>query len=185
MLKRDRLLDRKINKQYPWLAYKNWKDQSDKYLSHYYDMPRGWVIAFGKLLVSDIDKELKRCRFTGEFTILQIKEKYGELRFYHGGVPRDCDVDPIIENYTTISRRTCIQCGKFPVAIVNTGGWIEPMCEECFKRIYSGLDYKASVIEDGEFDPISRWKQYRKDGEAEEIIYDCSPIIERMKSRYD
>ena len=75
-----------------------------------------------RALLEDGGKEkLKRYR------INQIKEKYGELRWYdsHGNK----EVNNIIAKYSEISYHTCIDCGR--TAKYLTKNWIIPLCEKC------------------------------------------------------
>jgi len=91
------------------------------------DMPAGWRKAFGEQMCQEIMDELVASNLVDEYRILQIKEKYGELRWYDNGATRK--VYDIIEKYTDLSSRTCIACGK--PAKWFTRGWIMPFCEEC------------------------------------------------------
>jgi hypothetical protein len=59
--------------------------------------------------------------------IVQIKEKFGDLRFYiHNGTDR---VDTLIRFAESMSRRTCEECGK-PGTIDDHGGWFKTHCED-------------------------------------------------------
>lgn len=58
---------------------------------------------------------------------MQIKEKYGSLRWYSNGSPNGCEY-PIINKYEALSKRTCIVCGKSAKYI--STGWISPYCEK-------------------------------------------------------
>lgn len=76
-------------KKYPFLLCRNrWNGQTlkDKYsFTELDDMPEGWRKAFGKKLCKDI-----KCLFVSsghkdfieKYRIVQIKEKYGQLRWY-------------------------------------------------------------------------------------------------------
>lgn len=50
-------------------------------------MPNGWRKAFGDQMLREIKEELLKFNFLDEYRILQIKEKYGTLRWYDGGTP--------------------------------------------------------------------------------------------------
>ena len=80
---------------------------------------------------------------------MDIKEKYGTLRWYDAGAPKE--VYDIIHKYEELSFRTCIECGK-PAKYI-TQGWISPYCEDCIKhQIYkydSIEDYYENKEEDG------------------------------------
>ena len=58
--------------------------------------------------------------------ILQIKEKYGELRWYDENTTNE--IQDIIAKYSYISRYTCIDCRK-PAHYLSVG-WICPYCQE-------------------------------------------------------
>ena len=67
--------------------------------------------------------------FLYDFHIIQIKEKYGGLRFYIEGAPEGSRVDGIISKYESMSERICGVCGK-PARYLSMG-WIYPWCEDC------------------------------------------------------
>lgn len=91
------------------------------------DMPDGWRIAFGEQMCQEIMDELVANNMVDDYRILQIKEKYGSLRWYDNGFTRK-GFD-IIAKYEALSQRTCIKCGK--PATHTTRGWILPFCSEC------------------------------------------------------
>ena len=68
---------------------------------------------------------------------VQVKEKYGGLRFYTNGAPVGvCDrVDAMIRAAEKESYRTCEQCGK--PGKPNANGWITTLCNECRSRARS------------------------------------------------
>lgn len=96
------------------------------------ELPDGWRIAFGEDLVKELDDELRRVNFVDQYRIVQIKEKWGGLRWYDGGVPINSAIHDIIRKYEELSYRTCIRCGK-PAKYI-TNGWISPFCEDCVKK---------------------------------------------------
>ena len=108
------------------------------------DLPRGWRIAFGEQICEDLKQELLRAGGTealDKYMIVQIKEKYGSLRFYDNG-NTDHWYNEILPKYEELSSRTCIHCGK-PAKFISTG-WISPWCEDCAKEIN---DYMVPVDE--------------------------------------
>lgn len=62
--------------------------------------------------------------------ILQIKEKWAELRVFACGNHILNGVDLIIDKYSELSKSTCEICGAEGRAI-NMSGWISVRCEEC------------------------------------------------------
>ena len=62
---------------------------------------------------------------------IQVKEKYGTLRLYSNAAPRE--VSDLGSKYDHISGYFCIECGRMNVPVL-TGGWVEPLCEDCFNK---------------------------------------------------
>ena len=130
----------KENKQlcetYPFLLPRNiWTDEISKDFDYSYTeldaMPDGWRKAFGLQMCEELKQELIRINKIDEFRIVQIKEKFGELRFYTNWTTDE--IEAIINKYTKLSRKTCINCGK-PATVITTG-WISPFCNDCVKDI--------------------------------------------------
>ena len=59
---------------------------------------------------------------------MQIKEKYGSLRWYDSGGNIEI-MREIIPKYEEESLHTCICCGKLATKI--SKGWISPYCDKC------------------------------------------------------
>ena len=122
--------------KYPFLIPRyDWSGEIVKdydYTSTYLDdIPVGWKIAFGEMMCEEIKQELVRCNYLNEYRILQIKEKYGGLRWYDNGTPIGCKVQEIIDKYSVLSENICIICGKPDVPLTNNG-WLSPFCKKCF-----------------------------------------------------
>lgn len=92
-------------------------------------MPKGWRKCFGIQMCKEIKKALLEDgrKTLKQYRIDQIKEKFGDLRWYDTGGNRQ--TEKVIAKYGYISYRTCIECGR-PAEYV-TNGWIEPYCERC------------------------------------------------------
>ena len=91
------------------------------------DMPEGWRKAFGEQMCAEIMEELVAADLVNDFRIVQIKEKYGYLRFYFAGGNKA--VGDIVSKYEKISSHTCVVCGAPATKI--TRGWICPYCDNC------------------------------------------------------
>lgn len=94
------------------------------------DMPDGWRKAFGIQMCKEISRELIYAygiRGLFRYRIMQIKEKFGTLRWYDGNSADG--VFRVIDKYEDKSYHTCISCGK-PAVWLSTG-WISPYCNEC------------------------------------------------------
>lgn len=136
--------NRTLLKKYPWLTPHNvWTGELSEDYDYEYtwadSIPRGWRLAFGDQIIEELDQLLKKYNVE-DYQILQIKEKYGGLRWYDNGFPRVGfdEYNAWIYKYEKLSLETCINCGK--PAIGFTKGWISPLCKECMK--------------DMEYDPI-------------------------------
>ena len=91
-------------------------------------MESGWRKTFGIQMCKEIRAALlnKGWKYLFKYRIMQIKEKFGELRWYDEFSTQD--IQYIISKYEDISRHTCIVCGK-PATKMSTG-WYSPYCDE-------------------------------------------------------
>lgn len=136
--------------QYPWLLPHNrWTgnevEDYDYSWTELDAMPDGWLKAFGEQICEEIQKVLEKADYVDKYHILQIKEKWGYLHWYCGGIPVEIkdEYRAIIKKYEDLSMRTCIHCGK-PATKISVG-WISPWCDDCAKEIHDG------------FMPIEEW----------------------------
>lgn len=153
-------------------------------------MPRGWRIAFGDLMMDDIKACLDKANYVDKFHIDDIKEKYGELRFYYSGVPESIfdELNNIIETYSTLSQNICIECGEIDVPAFKSG-WIEPLCLKCYSSLpkNKGLDKKAiyqNYLDDMDLKNQTLatklfFTRYA-DGESEKYEIDIQPTVKKV-----
>lgn len=102
-------------------------------------LPEGWTDTF----IPEMKKELAIAlgSYVDDFTVFQIKEKYGALRIYWSWADREYtddeakdliglykEIETIIRKYERISEKTCVVCGK--EATKMTTGWVMPVCNE-------------------------------------------------------
>lgn len=66
-----------------------------------------------------------------QVTALQVKEKFGGLRFYAGG--GDDVTDAFISFAETMSMKICETCGN-PGKQQGDRGWIHTACDPCFEK---------------------------------------------------
>ena len=137
--------------KYPWLYPVS--EYTGKPLENYDysftwmdDIPLGWNIAFGKQMVEELGALLEKYNYQGEYSICQIKEKFGGLRWYDNGFPTEGyeEYKEWLDKYEELSFKTCIDCGK--PAKYFTRGWITPICEDCAKE-YEYTEKQLSPIE--------------------------------------
>lgn len=126
------MTNEELIKEYPFLEVKdpygpgNW---SNCWLD---DLEPGWRKAFGEDLCRDLKAAIKKDGCENTFEILQIKEKYAELRFYAVGYGDN--VRNVISKYEELSRYICGHCGKPATKI--TRGWYYPLCNDCIEDIF-------------------------------------------------
>lgn len=121
-------------------------------------MPTGWRKAFGIQMCKEIKEALLRTggrKMLHKYRIIDIKEKYGELRWYDNfSVP---EVDKIIYKYEYISQRTCIVCGRPATGYTPVEYWKSPYCDEHrpqLSKYFIEFGLKE-VLEDGEDNYLS------------------------------
>lgn len=127
-----------------------WKDYQQDLRSDFeanvacfdYDLPVGWVKSF----ISQMKNELFELLgpYAEDFQVLQIKEKWGELRMYWHFPDQDYytnedydyleELEPkirgLIDKYVEISKKTCVVCGE-PATYTTNFGYITPYCGNC------------------------------------------------------
>ena len=134
----------KLCKRYPFLVIRHWR--TDKPIEYPYtyldDMPDGWRRAFGTQMCEEIRKVLIKGRYLYDYRIVQVKEKYGGLRWYDGYVPSSIyhEFQDIINKYEELSYRTCVCCGRPATKI--SQGWISPFCDRCAGKLNERVKFK-------------------------------------------
>jgi len=98
-------------------------------------MPPGWAIAFGDEILEDLREALDRSGLLLQYRVLEIKDKFGELRWYDNGATDE--VSGILTDYSRRSGRICVKCGKLAVLALNE--LCTPFCDACAMK--SGHKY--------------------------------------------
>lgn len=106
-------------------------------------LPEGWINTF----IPEMKKELALVlgNYVDDFTVFQIKDKYGSMRVYWSWANRDYaenevvdlrklteKIANIVDKYEEVSSHICVVCGK--EATTTTTGWVMPMCDYCFEN---------------------------------------------------
>ena len=86
-----------------------------------------------------VEPLIKRCNEEG-VTILQIKEKFGTLRFYVQGASDE--LYEAIEAAERESEVTCEKCGT--EGKLRTDGWWRILCDECEKELGHDISSKET-----------------------------------------
>lgn len=91
-----------------------------------FDVGDGWYD-----IIYDLSKKITE--LDPEVQAIQVKEKFGGLRFYIGGVNKDVadDVYDAINIAEDLSYKTCEECGTMENVSQNKSGWILTLCESC------------------------------------------------------
>ena len=172
--------NKKLCEKYPFLMPKD-DPEYDYSWTWADDMPQGWWIAFGEMMCEEIKAELIKWKFLDEYQIVQIKEKYGSLRWYDNGIPSGCNVWDIIEKYSVLSENICIKCGKPDVPMM-TYGWIFPVCE---KHAPYKDEYETCAEEQYPHKMSSerKYSSYKNDKWIDHVI-DISDTAEKIRRAY-
>lgn len=191
------LRNKKLVKRYPWIAPVDWNWNRIKGYSFtmYDDVPIGWKRAFGKIMLEEYREVLIRNHYLRDFQWEQVKEKYGTLRLYSNGAPEA--VLNLESKYDYISGFFCISCGRMNSPVL-TGGWVEPLCENCYnKRIakqrqwheknckgtFTCTPYKDLKKENNEITMIVTYKCYSPERGPYEEKRDYSQTINKIIAR--
>ena len=169
-----------VNK-YPFLMPKYWNRNTMKYeVDEDYDyiftelneMPDGWRKAFGEMMCEEIYNALVECGGLDDYRIEQIKEKFGQLRWYD--YPAYKEVEHIIDKYSVLSENICIVCGKPDVPMTHNG-WSSPYCKKCFTTPTDWYKKEfPNKVDEWIKNHIEDWEEYNK--EENNKMLDCYNI---------
>lgn len=132
------------------------------------DLPIGWE----KLCLS-LNNDIRQLIEDGtveNFYLVQLKEKYGEMRLYFDADKGYEELNRLIDDYSHVSFHTCARCGAFPATKCSTG-WILPLCEKCAPKDATDLN---------KFEPVRSVRRWFPDGKTEEESYDTSYVVDRI-----
>ena len=180
--------NKKLIERYPFLIPRNaWTGKIVDNYDHEYteldEMPMGWRRAFGLMMIEEIREELIKHDFLYKYRIMQIKEKYGSLRWYDAGYPADSKIHDIIAKYERISEHVCIVCGKPDVPMIKSG-WISPYCKKCWrgKGNYNELTEKSNkTIQDSYM--YSTWN--KDEQKWEKVTVNIKDTVEKIRYNYN
>ena len=140
-----KLTNKELVEKYPFLIIRtDWytgKPLSEDEINYEHtwwdDIPEGWAKAFGIQMCDELLEILKEGNCLNDYRIVQIKEKYGGLRWYDNGIPLEIREKYYtwLKKYEDLSFETCIMCGE--PATHKTRGWINYVCESCYNEIES------------------------------------------------
>ena len=123
--------------QYPFLTcYTDNEETTPTYdFTWQDDVEEGWVKAFCPQMWDELKAILEKYDYVNKLRFLQIKEKWGLLTIYYGGLPREV-YDEVFEwsqKYEKLSEEVCKYCGK--PSTRQTLGWITYVCDDCANHL--------------------------------------------------
>lgn len=142
------------------------------------DIPEGWVIAFGDLLLEDLEKVIKEDGLVN-FEIAQAKEKFGELRIYTNNSNQKAR--DIISAYSALSGNICAVCGR-PDVPMTRSDWVYPCCSDCWKK-FSDNKYEDYINPD-ESEMIEGYTIRRfilEEPGYQDTYYDCTEYRTKIR----
>lgn len=178
-IKKYKAENKKLIKKYSWLKHINYNNKHS--LVFLGDIPKGWSKAFGRLLLEDLDREIKKSKLVNKFKILEIKEKFGELRIDTSG--ENEEITRIIDDYSVLSRNICMICGK-PDVPMTYDGWHFPCCEKCWDKLGCKNDlYKKYLGKDCNMVNHYTVRRFSVDGYVDKTI-DISDKAKKIRDNY-
>jgi len=100
--------------------------------SHWISVGEGW-----KELICNLVDRLDALGLP--YNVLQVKEKFGTLRFYAHCEQESQEFDRMVSRAERISRKICEDCGR--KGMLRGDSWIRTLCVDCdrkFKDLRSG-----------------------------------------------
>ena len=195
--------------KYPFLLPRQWNSERLCYelphdykyeFTHLDDMPNGWRKAFGEMMCEEIMNALDAYGGAAGYTIEQIKEKYGHLRWY--AYPNYSDVEDVIAKYSELSGNICCVCGKPDVPMTGHTYYL-PLCKKCYctpdkyviKDMSEAEIQEFWVSHEKDWDAWNADRQnemsdtyfvvrWSKDGGNETETYDISSTATKIRKRY-
>jgi hypothetical protein len=132
-------LDNKLCVDFPQLYRQRHWDASKTCLCWGFACGDGWFDIIYELSVK-LDTLFKKHNLNGEDypACVQVKEKFGDLRFYMEGIPRELSNEAYqyIQEAEQKTGKTCETCGK-KGKVISIGGWYQCLCEEHAKEAES------------------------------------------------
>lgn len=111
----------------------------------YIEVDEGWY-----QLVLDCDAELSA--IDPKYDLLQVKEKFGGLRYYFQPSDSSCreQMDAVVAKYEQLASKTCEATGKPGVLMKSIGNWYKTLNPEFAENHLSYAKYQIVQKETGE-----------------------------------
>jgi len=124
----------KLFNDFPELYKGRYKSIQESLMPFGFECGDGWFN-----LIYELSDKLSK--LDPECEAVQVKEKYGGLRFYTNGNSEEGY--KLIDEYEDKSYRTCEDCGDTKTAKPRDDGWIRTQCNKCYKE---DKDYKKQQM---------------------------------------
>lgn len=122
-------LDEYLCKVYPKIFAGRHGDPKDTLMCFGFACGDGWFQILNQLcnnIQHYIDWQNKDSEVVPQVVAVQVKEKFGTLRFYYDG--GDSKIDGMVRMAESMSGVMCEECGK--PGKTRQGGWIKVLCDE-------------------------------------------------------
>ena len=122
-------LQKKLYKNYPKIFIQKNKSMKETAMCWGIECGDGWYWLIDNLcrqLQWDIDRNKQP-----QLEAVQVKEKYGSLRFYTFG--SSDTQEAMITLAEALSNEICETCGS-TANIIQTEGWIKTLCTDCYEQ---------------------------------------------------
>lgn len=121
-------LERKLMERFSFMEGKTSYNKKESRVPVYCEFGDGWFD-----LVYELCKEIENTykekqKELDEFTVLQVKSKFGGLRFYTAGQIEG--IQEIIDKYEEKSYSICEECGE-KGKVLNNKGQLYTLCTKC------------------------------------------------------
>jgi hypothetical protein len=94
----------------------------------------GWVMPGWRPLLRRLLLTIDSCLTDAQakkFTVVQVKEKFGALRFYFDAPARiRPQLNELVNKASKESETTCLRCGSPAVLVTDNDGWVSALCEQ-------------------------------------------------------
>lgn len=125
--------NKELVSKYPFLQMRKFDDTPIPGGNYLDGMPPGWIKAFGRQMCEDFAKAATEDGVALDYLrIIDVKEKYGSLRWYWGRTDKSKKLERITTLYEEVAAAFCAKCGAHPVMM--TRGYILPLCEKCWEK---------------------------------------------------
>ena len=150
-------LDKKLCEKYPKIFKDRHGDMKETLMCWGFECGDGWYNIIDQLCANiqhytdwnnqNFAKGFKQYKEVSQVVAVQIKEKFGTLRFYYDG--GDDTIGGMVRMAEAMSAVMCEECGS--PGHQRSGGWIRTLCdthEEAYQERMRSREMKASGLEE-------------------------------------